>query len=76
MQLNEEQLRFLKKEFGVSSDRIQRMEKAEWQEIREKCFDIEVEEAVAADFGEGEISDHGEIAASIASIKYSELTAG
>lgn len=76
MQLTEGQLQFLQDEFDAKPADIENIERKDWQKIREKCFDIEVAEAVNADNNDSEISDRGEIAASIASIKYSELTAG
>jgi hypothetical protein len=50
---------------SVSSD--------DWYAIREKCFDIETDEACDADYGNAGISKRGAIAASIADIRFSEL---
>ena len=46
MCLKKEQLNFLKKEFSLTFDKVVKMKKNEWDELREKCFDIEVDEAM------------------------------
>lgn len=75
MKLSEEQLKFLHDELGIKPEDIAEISADDWRKIREQCFDIEVSEVVDSDNGEGEISDRGAIAADIASIKYSMLTA-
>ena len=42
--LNKEQLEFLSEHFDISQNDIENMYSKEWNTIREKCFDIEVDE--------------------------------
>lgn len=67
--LTEEELEFLNEEFGLSEDDIRKMTKDSWTEIREKCFFIEADEFDESD----NCTEKGELAADIASIKYSKL---
>lgn len=64
MSISQEQLDFLKKEFGLDLSDLQRMDINQWHEVRLKCFDIETEEAGLAMDSET-LSDRGEIATSI-----------
>lgn len=43
-----EEIEFLKKEFGLTEEKIKTISKSEWAEIQDKLFDIEVEEACMA----------------------------
>ena len=54
MRLSDKQLHFLKKELFISKDDICSMTKKQWHEVREKCLDIEVEEAIKEERG-GEV---------------------
>lgn len=46
-----------------------------WIEVRMKCFDIEGDEAIdAAENDSAELSERGEIAASIVNTKYRQLS--
>ena len=42
--LNTEQYEFLNREFGLSKDSISAMDKKAWREVKEKCFQIVVDE--------------------------------
>lgn len=42
--LNKEQLDFLSKQFDICQKDIENMSHKEWNAIREKCFEIEVDE--------------------------------
>lgn len=71
MNLTEIQLRFLKDEFGLEKEDIEKMNVKQWFRVREKCFDIEVEETVKAD--DDPLSERGEIAVRLADVKFSDL---
>lgn len=74
--LNEKQLDFLEKEFGITKNDIAKYSEEEWKEIRFKCFAIEGDFAMdMADSDSAYLPERGEIAASIADTKYSELAA-
>ena len=65
MVLEEKQMEFLKTEFLMSEGDIADIGYDNMKELREKCFDIEVEEATKADNEGGEISARGEMATDI-----------
>lgn len=72
--LNNDQLKFLKKEFGISKDELKSISKDDWHKLREKCFDISVDELLdddgyAVDF----VTKRCELAESIADMKYSQM---
>ena len=46
--LNAKEKSFLKEEFKMSDNEISSISKEKWLELREKCFDIEVEESAKA----------------------------
>lgn len=73
MNILEEQLEFLKKEFDLTVSDIEKMDREQWMEIRERCFDIETEEAGLADNGNGPLSERGRIAVNLADLKYDML---
>lgn len=73
---DEKQLEFLEKEFGITKSDIAGYSEEEWKEIRLKCFAIEGDFAMdMADSDSAYLPERGEIAASIADTKYSELVA-
>ncbi len=74
--LSEKQYQFLENEFGINKSDVDKFSKEEWKEIRFKCFAIEGDFAMdMADSDSAYLPERGEIAASIANIKYSELAA-
>ena len=67
--LSHEELNFLYETFGLTVEDIENMDKHAWTEIREKCFFIEADE-----FDENDMcTERGELAADIASVKFSNL---
>lgn len=62
---------FIKKEFGITEDDLEKFDKDAWHELRLKCFDIECEE-IDEDV---ECSDRGESAADIVDLLYCEVRA-
>jgi hypothetical protein len=56
---------FLRKEFALTEKEIAKMNRNELHNLREKCFDIEVEEAVIADDNDTDVSQRGELAAEV-----------
>ena len=75
MSLSDVQYNFISKELGISKDDIDSMNPKKLRDLREKCFDIEVEEAVKADNDNIDISERGETAADIVDILLSILKA-
>ena len=62
MILSNSQQDFLKDEFGLSFDVVASMDIDSLRNLREKCFDVEVEEAVKADNEGSDMTKRGEIA--------------
>lgn len=50
-------LNFLKEEFGVTKEQLEKFDLKDWCDLREKCFDIEVEEALLASEAEENSND-------------------
>lgn len=73
MNISKEQLDFLKKEFDIQTSDIEKMDIEQWQDVRMRCFDIETEEAGLAGMDSETLSDRGEIATSLADLKFGEL---
>lgn len=73
MNISSKQLAFLKKEFGLEASDIEKFDVEQWQKIREKCFDIETEEAFLANGGDGPLSERGNIAVNLADLKFDKL---
>ena len=72
--LNEKKLSFLKNEFDVGKSDIEKMTVEQWKEIRLRCFEFEGDEALdSAESDSAELSERGEIAASIVNTKYKQL---
>lgn len=46
LNFTEKQIQFLKDEIGVEESSFSSLSKEEWNDIREKCFDIEVDEEI------------------------------
>lgn len=73
MKLNERQLKFLKTEFNLAKEDIEKMTADRWKELREKCFYIEADELMDMESEEAEESERCQLATSIANIKFSQL---
>lgn len=73
MGLKKEQLDFLKKEFLLTFEDVAKMGKREWDKLREKCFDIEVAEAMSEEEGRAEDWDRANMAVSIFKTPYSAI---
>lgn len=74
LRLNNEQMKFLSDEFGITKEKLENISKDEWHKIRESCFDASVDELLddhgnAVDF----VTKRCDLAESIADIKYSQL---
>lgn len=67
--ITDKSLNFIEKEFGKSNGDVVEMDMEQWHNLRMKCFDIECEEINA----DGECSERGIIAASLVSLKYSDV---
>lgn len=65
MKFSKKELEFLKSEFGYTEDQINNLSEDELSDLTDKCFDIEVDEVVATDDGDGDVSERGETAADI-----------
>ena len=72
MNLTAEQTEFLERELNLTENKIKAMDKEQWTNVREQCFDIEAEEAPE---DETPINDRGRIAADIADITFKKLHA-
>ena len=73
LNLDNEELSFLEKEFGICESGLMSITSAEWKKIREKCIDIDTEEAVKQEEICGEYSKRGIIADRIIDKRFSEL---
>lgn len=74
MELDEKQLEFLKIEFDLTKEDIDKMTVDGWKEVREKCFYIEADELMdLGDDEDVEESEHCRLATSIANIRFSRL---
>jgi len=71
--LSNSQQDFLKYEFGLSFDAVVSMDMDNLRHLREKCFDIEVEEAVKADNNGSDVAKRGEIATELVDLILSHL---
>ena len=65
MKLTDKQVAFLIEEFGIDADTCLEFGYDDINDLRKKCFDIETEEATAADNENRDISDRGETAADL-----------
>jgi len=68
MNLSDEQMKFFKIEFDLSVEGLAQLSLDDLRGLREKCFDIEVEEATDADNEGRDISIKGEIAADLVDV--------
>ena len=68
MKLSGEQLVFIQTEFDLTLDDLAAMGAGEVLEFREKCFDIEVEEAAKADNNASGMSSRGDTAAELVDV--------
>ncbi|MGN0565987.1 MAG: hypothetical protein ACI4J1_09265 [Ruminiclostridium sp.] len=73
LNLTQEEVMFIKNELGVNEEKLNSISKEEWKSIREKCFNIDVEEAIKQELTGGEYSRRGEVADKIIDKKYSQL---
>lgn len=73
--LTNEQKTFLKDEFGITSEKLEKMSKDEWKEVRFKCFIIESEETELDDEGCANITEKGILAAKLADVSYKNMRA-
>lgn len=64
----EEQIEFIRREFGIERRGLENISREAWRKIREDCFSIECDETTSAG-----CSERGEMAADIADIRYKEL---
>lgn len=42
--LNEKQLKFLEEKFSITKFDVQKMDRKQWNKVRENCFEIETDE--------------------------------
>ncbi len=42
--LNKKQLRFLEEKFNITKSDVQKMDRKQWNKVREDCFEIETDE--------------------------------
>ena len=76
--LTDEQKEFLKKELNVTDEQISEMNRQQWNEVRESCFEISIDELLddSVDYEqEVEVSQRCTMAESIMDMEYSELMA-
>ncbi len=73
LNLNSKELSFLEREFGISKDGLMSITKDEWKKIKEKCIDIDTEEAIKQEETGNEYSERGIIADRIIDKRFSEL---
>lgn len=73
MNLSRQQIQFLQKELSVSEDEVSNMTMEDWHQVRERCLDIEVEEAVKEDTEDAVDWERCDMAASIVNIKFCQL---
>lgn len=74
LNLTDKQIEFLEKEIGTKKADLENVDKEEWRAIREKCFDISVDELLDEVGNAVEtVSSRCVMAESIADIKYSQL---
>ena len=78
MNLSKKQLEFLEKELELTKESIEKMSEDEWEDVREKCFEIETDELLDMDCGGKDIdkdkrTERCQLAISIVDLKYSDL---
>lgn len=74
--LSRTQKDFLNHEFGLSDKQIEKIGKDEWHEIREKCYDIILDEMLDDEDNyneEGDGSERCSLASSIRDISFKKL---
>lgn len=62
MEFTEKYLKFISKEFGISENEATNLSEDGLDDLYDKVCDLEVEEVVKADGGNGELSERGRIA--------------
>ena len=76
--LSRTQKDFLNHEFGLSDEQIEEISKDEWHDIREKCYDIILDEMLDDEDNYNEAGDGSErcsLASSIRDISFKKLRA-
>ena len=73
IKLSDDQYAFIECEFGLSLGDIIEMSADEVRELREKCFNIEIEEAAKADNEGSAISLRGDYASELVDITLAHL---
>lgn len=76
--LNKKQLEFLKNELNLTKEDIEKMSEDEWEDVREKCFEIETDELLdmdcaGKDVDRDEWTERCNLAVSIVDIEFSVL---
>lgn len=70
MELTEKEISFLDKEFGLKKEVLSQLTRKEWAKIQERCFDVEVDEVIEADEGNGPLSERGIISVQLSDYIY------
>ncbi len=73
MGFSDEQKEFLANELGINESDYSHMSCAEWEDVRMKCFDIEVDEVMDAEENQAPVSERGNIAVSLIDYIYDEV---
>lgn len=74
LNLKENQIEFIRNEFGISRRELEHISKDGWKQIREECFNISIEELLDEQGNAiDDVTKRCVIAESIADMKYSEL---
>lgn len=74
--LSEHQSKFLDTEFGITIEQIDSMDKKAWIVVKEKCFDVVLDELLDENDeynGDNEVSERCLLAESIMDIKFKDL---
>lgn len=74
LNLKDEQIEFIENELGISEKELENINKDDWRKIREKCFNLSVDELLDEDgYAIDDVTEKCIMAESIADMKYSEL---
>lgn len=65
MNFSDAQKRFLRNEMGINESDYLGMSRTDWEDVRMKCFDIEVDEVMAAEEGKIAVSERGNMAVNL-----------
>ncbi len=74
LNLKDKQIEFIENELGIGKEELENINKDDWRKIREKCFNLSVDELLDK-YGHAidNVTERCIIAESIADMKYSEL---